>query len=92
MLAPTRASREKPCLAPPPPRPRSRHALINHVPQPRFQVRSSSQREYKAGLLLPWWRVDVSVRGEVMGTGGSFDKRDAEQAAARQALERLGEL
>jgi dsRNA-specific ribonuclease len=71
---------------------RSRHASIHNQPQPRFQVRSSSQREYKAGLSLPWWRVEVSFRGEVMGAGGSFNKRDAEQAAARQALERLGEL
>jgi dsRNA-specific ribonuclease len=27
-----------------------------------------------------------------MGSGGSFDKRDAGQAAARQALQRLGQL
>ena len=41
---------------------------------------------------LKWWTVDVAFQGRVMGSGGSFDKRDAGQAAARQALQRLGQL
>ncbi|PSC71009.1 ribonuclease III [Micractinium conductrix] len=69
----------------------STYAAKWQKPQPRYAVRATSQREYKAGLALTWWEVDVAFKGGVMGTGGSFDKKRAEQAAARQALRRLGE-
>lgn len=39
---------------------------------------------------LTWWDVETtSPNGEVLGRGGSFDKRSAEQAAAREALRAL---
>jgi ribonuclease-3 len=39
-----------------------------------------------------FWVVAAEVGGAERGRGGSFDKREAEQAAAREALEALGEL
>lgn len=41
---------------------------------------------------LKWYTVDVQYRGEVVGTGSGWEKRWAEQAAARQALENMGAL
>ncbi|KAL4426701.1 hypothetical protein ABPG77_004757 [Micractinium sp. CCAP 211/92] len=70
----------------------SRFAALKNKPQPRYSVRAISQREYKEGLSLKWWKVDVHFQGSVMGTGGSFDKRHAEQLAARMALDKLGQL
>lgn len=70
----------------------SRCAAMQNRPQPRFIVRATSQREFKAGLALKYWSVDVHYRGGVKGSGGGFNKRDAEQAAARQALQQMGEL
>ncbi|KAL4458723.1 hypothetical protein ABPG75_013588 [Micractinium tetrahymenae] len=70
----------------------SRFAAVNGKPQPRYAVRATSQREYKEGLALKWWKVDVHFQGSVIGTGGSFDKRQAEQLAAKMALRKLGEL
>lgn len=46
----------------------------------------------KKHVQLPWWTVEVAFKGRVMGSGASFDKRDAGQAAAREALQRLGQL
>lgn len=70
----------------------SRFAALKGRPQPRYSVRAISQREFKEGLALKWWQVDVHFQGSVMGTGGSFDKRHAEQLAAQMALTKLGEL
>ncbi|KAI3436039.1 hypothetical protein D9Q98_002096 [Chlorella vulgaris] len=69
-----------------------RTAALRHKRQPRFLVRSLGRREYKGCLQLTWWHVDVALAGRIMGSGGSFDKRDAEQVAARCALERMGEI
>lgn len=70
----------------------SRYAFMNGKPQPRYSVRATSQREYKGGLALTWWQVEVHFLGSVMGTAGSFDKRHASQLAAKIALGKLGEL
>jgi dsRNA-specific ribonuclease len=43
-------------------------------------------------MQLPWWQAEVVFHGRVMGQGGSFERRGAEQAAARQALQQLGQL
>lgn len=70
---------------------RSGYAWAARKPRPQYVIRSS-QREYKDGLKLQWFDVTVTSDGEAWGSAGSFDKSGAQQAAARQALERLGQL
>lgn len=41
---------------------------------------------------LKWYTVDVQYAGEVVGTGSGWERRWAEQAAARQALDNMGQL
>jgi len=36
--------------------------------------------------------VEVSITGEAMGTGTGRTKKEAQQMAARDALQRLGEI
>lgn len=43
-------------------------------------------------LQRKFWTVDVHFDGKLAGTGSSFEKRGAEQAAARDALIALGEI
>lgn len=57
-----------------------------------LQPREAPSRPPRPALQLKWWQVDVHFQGSVMGTGGSFDKRHAEQLAAQMALTKLGEL
>lgn len=67
-----------------------RYAYARRQSKPRYQV-LASHRQYKGSLQLLYWSVDVTF-GHVTGTGGSFDKRYAYQAAARQALQQLEQL
>ncbi len=43
-------------------------------------------------LQLKWYTVEVQYCGEVVGTGSGWERRWAEQAAARQALDNMGQL
>lgn len=47
---------------------------------------------YHPCLQLKWYTVDVQYGGEVVGTGSGWERRWAEQAAARQALDNMGQL
>jgi dsRNA-specific ribonuclease len=36
-----------------------------------------------------YWIIDLYVDGQLLGTGGAFEKRQAEQLAAHEALQRI---
>ncbi|MDI6807659.1 MAG: ribonuclease III [Candidatus Eisenbacteria bacterium] len=54
---------------------------------PRYRVRSEQGPEHEKQFV-----VDVSIDGEVLGEGGGMSKKEAEQRAARDALEKLRRL
>lgn len=75
----------------PAPRVGSTGAGHSSVPAPACAAPNPAARRWPLPQ-LPWWTVEVAFGGRVVGSGGSFDKRGAEQAAAREALEGLGQL
>lgn len=59
----------------------------------RYSVVSSRLLPFHGtAMRRKFWIIAAEVDGVERGRGGSFDKREAEQAAARTALEVLGEL
>ncbi|PRW59825.1 ribonuclease III [Chlorella sorokiniana] len=70
----------------------SRLAYQQRRPQPRYRTTSTRKRQFRGGLQLKWYTVDVQYGGEVVGTGSGWERRWAEQAAARQALDNMGQM
>jgi ribonuclease-3 len=65
--------------------------------QEYMQSQNGPLPQYRlAGTLGPdhrkLFQIEVSVRGEVVASGSGASKKEAEQEAARQALERLRNL
>ncbi|MBI2502217.1 MAG: ribonuclease III [Candidatus Latescibacteria bacterium] len=54
---------------------------------PKYQVRSEEGPEH-----CKVFSVEVSVTGQLMGQGRGFSKKEAQQMAAKDALQRLGAL
>jgi ribonuclease-3 len=64
---------------------------LQELAQSRFQQAPSYRLVAAAGPQHdPMFTVEVSVNGEIVGTGSGRSKKLAEMAAAREALERLG--
>jgi ribonuclease-3 len=64
---------------------------LQELAQSRFQQAPSYRLVAAVGPQHdPMFTVEVSVNGEIVGTGSGRSKKLAEMAAAREALERLG--
>lgn len=63
------------------------HVQSSSRSQPRYRVRSEAGPDHEKTFV-----VEVSVRGNVLGTGSGRNKKEAEQVAARDALVRLEKL
>lgn len=62
------------------------HQLLLNAPQ------QCAPSPLLAPSQLTFFDTEISFQGSVMGQGGSFDKRESEQQAARAVLERLGQV
>ncbi|MFH0777113.1 MAG: putative dsRNA-binding protein, partial [Candidatus Eisenbacteria bacterium] len=60
------------------------HIQGEHRVHPHYRVLSESGPEHEK-----LFTVQVSVRGRILGTGKGKSKKEAEQAAARHALDKL---
>ena len=61
------------------------HCQAQRIPLPRFEVVRSEGPEHKKEF-----EIEVLLRDEPAGRGTGFSKKEAEQNAARVALEREG--
>ncbi len=60
------------------------HTQSNHLPPPLYTVITETGAEHEKSFT-----VGVSCSGELLGTGTAQRKRDAEQLAAKEAMERI---
>jgi ribonuclease III len=60
------------------------HTQSNHLPPPLYTVITETGAEHEKSFT-----VGVSCSGELLGTGTAQRKRDAEQLAAREAMEHI---
>jgi len=60
------------------------HVQSHSRSQPRYRVRSETGPDHEKTFL-----VDVTVRGQTLGSGSGRNKKEAEQSAARDALSRV---
>lgn len=71
----------------------SRASCLRRSPRPSYHVQRSRNMMYKnTGMKRKYWTVEVRFEGKVAGIGTGWEKRSAEQSAARLALRKLGEL
>lgn len=60
------------------------HTQSNHLPPPLYTVITETGAEHEKSFT-----VSVSCSGQILGTGTAQRKRDAEQLAAKEAMERI---